>query len=154
MGGGRVGGSCRAVSLAKGSVADERPWSVKGRSRRRPISDGSKPLALSASEVDLRETSLATFFLGVPLAGSGGGGVRVRFVFSAAAEEAAAGSFFRPPAPKASRTAASSSGAATTVDARERRSFSAGRGGPRCWAGGLIGLSGRGSFGSGESDSW
>jgi hypothetical protein len=149
IGGGKVGGNCKTVSLAKGSVVDESPWSVNGRSLKRPISEGSNSLELSASRVDFRVTSRAAFF-GVPLAGAVcaacGGGVWPRFGRST-------GNFFSPPGANASFTA-SSSGVATKVDALERLSFSTGRGGGPRGAGGFGGLSGGGSFGSGESEIW
>src|SRR4051794_14462417 len=61
IGGGNVGGKLSVVSLAKGRVVEESPCNVKGRSRRRAVSDGSISSELSARRVDFNETSLTTF---------------------------------------------------------------------------------------------
>jgi hypothetical protein len=125
---------------------------VKGRSRKRAVSGGSSSHELSARRVDFIETSLVAFFGEIsPACGAGRSSSASRRGFSG-------GSFFNPPGAKTSFRASSSGGGAGVEafddDAREAFSFSASRDGPRCTGGCRRGLSGSGSFGSGESESW
>ena len=181
MGEGRVDGSFKSVilSLSKGKVVELRPWSVNGRSRRRTLSEGSNPRELSASSVDLRDTSRDSFLVGdagidwglwgPSRSVEGLGGRRSLSALSV-------GNFLSPPGAKTS-FAASSSCTGAGVEALEDCRPSEKREAPRrtgcsccccccccctcctcctcccgCCLGG--GLSGRGSFGSGESESW
>ena len=67
IGEGKVAGSFSTVSLANGSVVEESPWRVNGRSLRMPISDGSNSIELSARRADFIDTSRAGApFLGGP----------------------------------------------------------------------------------------
>jgi hypothetical protein len=58
IGNGSVGGSFKVLAPTNGSVVDETPWSVNGKSRSKEVSEGSISPQLFARRVDLRDTSL------------------------------------------------------------------------------------------------
>lgn len=159
MGAGNVGGSFRLDLDENGSVVEDSPCSVKGRSRSSTGSDGLSSNEFSASRVDFRERSLAGF--GSTSMSSPAAVAAIALASSAGPLLAlSGGNLLRPAGWKASLSSSSDPrDKETEADELEVWAVSGGLRAPSFSLGRSAGLrcrelSGRGSLGSGESESW